>query len=35
MLDVPERLVYALYNWRDLLPIYNQFHRRGADLQKA
>jgi hypothetical protein len=32
---VPERLVYALYNWRDLLPVWDQLHSRGADLQRA
>jgi len=26
MLNVPERLVYALYNWRDLLPFMDHFN---------
>ena len=34
-LNVPERSVYALYNWRDLLPIWDQLHRKGAHLQRA
>ena len=34
-LNVPERLVYALYNWRDLLPLMLHLHFRGGDLQMA
>jgi hypothetical protein len=33
--NVPERSVYALYKWRDLLPIRDQLHCKGADMQKA
>jgi len=34
-INVPERLVYALYNWHDLLPIWDQLFCFGFDLQRA
>ena len=33
--NVPERSVYALYNWRDVMPIWDIISCMGADLQRA
>jgi hypothetical protein len=33
--NVPERLVYALYNWRGLLLIWDHLNSMETDLQKT